>query len=522
MMSKNLDLHPLEKLRELCKDEASFREALSLVSAWNAQSPPEANSPKFTEGQYRQFMEQAADAIFIISPQLKFLAINQAACDLTGFSREELLRLKVPEIVPESDLRTNPLQFDILMTGKAVRVERRLQRKNEAPVEVEISSTMLPDGTYHCIVRDISERKTMESRLQQQEELLRKVVDNTPNYIYVKNREGRYIFANKALADSYGTTVEEITGKMDSDFNPYSEEIAEFLKENIEILDSGIPKIIREEQGTIPVSGLKRWFQTIKVPMNNPEGETDQLLGVVMDITLYKELEEELQIKNEELNSFIYQVTHDLRSPLSSIIGLVELAKLDAHTDELKHYLDMIGKASHNLDRNLLELLQYTRVKHREVKANLLDVNAVVTDVLASLEHGNGFREVSIFRGASVRKPFHSDSQLIYSVVQNLISNAINYRDPLRKSSEVKISVYDDRDGIGISIEDNGLGIPQDKLDKIFNMFFRAHRSRPGSGLGLHIVQKALKKLNGEIRVESTVGEGSKFHVYLPSLHHLG
>lgn len=518
VMSHNIEVNPLEKLRSLCKDEASYLEAIRIFSEWNADTPPEASAPKFTEGQYRQFMEKAADAIFIISANLKFTEINTSCCELTGYSREELLTMTVEQIVPQEDLEAIPLQFDILKTGQAVLTERRLVRKNQTPVWVEISSNMLPDGTFHCIVRDISDRREMEIQLHQQDQLLRQVVDTTPNFIYVKNREGQYIFANKALAESYGTTVSEMLGKKDHDFNPYTEEVDTFLKENREILDSGEPKLIRKEEGTIPSSGQKRWFQTIKVPMEDEEGSLTQLLGVVTDITVHKELEDELQVKNEELNSFIYQVTHDLRTPLSSIIGLVDLAMIDPNSDEITKLLDMIGKSARKLDENLLELLQYTKIKYRELQVTQIDPNLLISEVLQDLEHGEGFRNVSIFRGSSIRNPFQSDPLLITSVVQNLVANAVNYRDPLRKSSEVKISVYDDRQGIEISVEDNGLGIPKDKQERIFNMFFRAHRSRPGSGLGLYIVQKALKKLKGEIKLESEEGVGSKFSVYLPTL----
>jgi len=151
-------------------------------------------------------------------------------------------------------------------------------------------------------VRDLTEEKHAEQALQKEvgereaaERLLRQVIDADPSLVFVKDRDGRFVLVNKAVADIYGTTVDAQVGKTDADFNPNKGEVEHFLRDDRAVMDSRRPKVVAEESVTNPATGATRWFQTVKVPLLSPDGEAHRVLGVATDITERKRAEEALR-----------------------------------------------------------------------------------------------------------------------------------------------------------------------------------------------------------------------------------
>src|SRR5207249_9132235 len=137
-------------------------------------------------------------------------------------------------------------------------------------------------------------RARQREALRRQERLLRQIIDANPSLIFVKDWDGRFVLVNQATAQVYGTTVDALVGKTDADFNPNIEEVAHFLRDDREVISSGRPKLVSEEQVTNPVTKQTRWFQTIKVPLRLPDQEKSTMLGVATEITERKRLEEQL------------------------------------------------------------------------------------------------------------------------------------------------------------------------------------------------------------------------------------
>jgi signal transduction histidine kinase len=221
---------------------------------------------------------------------------------------------------------------------------------------------------------------------------------------------------------------------------------------------------------------------------------------------------------NKELDSFVYSVSHDIRSPLMSVLGLVNLLQTEGDTIDNKEQLfDMMRTSIHKLDDTLIEIIDYSKNARSEVVPSAVDFNSVIHDSFNHLKFMPGCSEIKKEIEIKDGVIFYSDVYRLKVIFNNLISNSVKYRDK-RKESFVKVEIRLTEESAIILFEDNGIGIEQQLLDKIFNMFFRATDQCEGSGLGLYIVKEAIEKMKGTIGVESVLGYGTKFRIELPNL----
>jgi len=221
-----------------------------------------------------------------------------------------------------------------------------------------------------------------------------------------------------------------------------------------------------------------------------------------------------IQEKNNELNTFIYKATHDLRGPLSSIMGLCKLAREETPNNQ---YFEMIAKSTSKLDDILVLLIETMMVKEKEIVLEKMDFNIIINDILKLLEFSKGFSRIEFRIQVANTEPFFSDKKIIASIFQNLIENAIKYQNYNEPNSFIAIHLFNMAEGIEVKILDNGLGIANDFQDKVFNMFYRANSDSKGSGLGLYIVKSAVEKLSGTIQFKSEPKKGTQFTIHLPN-----
>lgn len=227
------------------------------------------------------------------------------------------------------------------------------------------------------------------------------------------------------------------------------------------------------------------------------------------------EKNDQLQKANTELDRFVYSASHDLRAPLSSLLGLIEVAKLD-HSG-VDHYLDMMRAKIHDLEEFIKEIISYSRNARVEVKRQPVNLKHIVDEVTEALTFSVGNPDIRIDNLVSEDMVLHTDGMRLKIVLSNLIDNSLKYRDEQKEKPFIRIEAAERDDVKLIIVKDNGVGIDQVYLDKIFQMFFRASESSKGSGLGLYIVKETLGKINGSIQVESSLGAGTTFMVRIPS-----
>jgi signal transduction histidine kinase len=220
---------------------------------------------------------------------------------------------------------------------------------------------------------------------------------------------------------------------------------------------------------------------------------------------------------NKELDTFVYSVSHNLRAPLMSVLGLLNLAKHETQPETLQQYHTLMESSIHKLDDTLKEILDYSRNAREELKVELIDFENLVKENLEKMQFMPGYQQLKIVVSVNDAAPFYSDHYRLSVIVNNLISNAIKYHDSTKATPAFTIRINCNRQKAIVEFEDNGMGIQKELMPKIFNMFFRATNKQEGSGLGLYIVKEAVDKLRGKIQVESEIGRGTTFKVELPN-----
>ncbi len=228
----------------------------------------------------------------------------------------------------------------------------------------------------------------------------------------------------------------------------------------------------------------------------------------------------ELQSAYDELGKFAYSITHDVRGPLLSIIGALELAEGIDDLGEIHELLGMMSESVRKLDEYIKNTHEYYKIKRGVLQFSEIDFNVLLSDIAALFQITGRNNNIRYTAKVNQQGPFSSDEISIKVILNNLMSNAFNYQ---RKNTEDKwvdvvIDVKDNK--AEISVSDNGIGIEESHIDKIFTMFYRATSEENGSGLGLYNVKDALAKLNGTIDVQSKVNEGTTFKVIIPGSSH--
>lgn len=223
----------------------------------------------------------------------------------------------------------------------------------------------------------------------------------------------------------------------------------------------------------------------------------------------------ELEKTNDELNRFVYSTSHDLRSPLASVMGILNLARMEQSVVDPNNYLGMIETCVNRMDVFIQKIIEYYKSIRVEDENNEIDFTKLVGESIAMCRMQNPSIEFDLI----VDQPltFKNDAFRISVILDNLISNAVKYQKPTEANPSVSIRVQVNEEKAAIEIEDNGIGILEQHLNNIFKMFFRSTNNVTGLGIGLHIVKEALTRLGGDITVRSTYGVGTIFRITIPN-----
>lgn len=234
---------------------------------------------------------------------------------------------------------------------------------------------------------------------------------------------------------------------------------------------------------------------------------------------LRKQNEELIKI-NKELDSFVYSVSHNLRAPLMSVLGLINLAQLENRNGHkpLDRYFEMMLQSIHKLDDTLKEILNYSRNARSALTISDVDVRKTIDESITRLQYMEGWDGVQKHVSVEGGDTFSTDGYRLGVIVNNLVSNAIKYRDVYKGRNELSVVAKVSDKTLALEVRDNGIGISNDYLPRIFDMFFRATERSEGAGLGLYIVRETVEKLHGHISVDSRSGEGTAFTVVIPHI----
>lgn len=262
-----------------------------------------------------------------------------------------------------------------------------------------------------------------------------------------------------------------------------------------------------EEINTLTQS-FTHLIQETEAQMNKVRSKSRQLKGRNL----------ELKKLNKELDSFIYSTAHDLRSPLTSLLGLLNIMKYENQQDAIKPHILMMENSINRMEDFIEQIVGYSKNKRLALQPTSIDFNSLLSEVFDSHQFLPGASNIKHIVHLKQEAPLYSDRGRLLIICNNLISNAIRYADFSKPSSTIQIDVLIDESYARITFMDNGIGIGSEHIDKIFQMFYRANASSKGSGLGLFIFKETITKLGGQVSVESTLGVGTRFLIQIPNL----
>ncbi len=256
---------------------------------------------------------------------------------------------------------------------------------------------------------------------------------------------------------------------------------------------------------------------------NLEEKVTERTRELNEEITNRKKFEEKIKLSNKklrkanvELDNFVYSVSHDLRAPIASVLGLVNIAKKEKDLPAIKKHLEMIGQSAQRQDLFINDILDLSRNSRLELSKEEIQFEKVIEEIFGQLKYSATGKTINREINVEQTKPFTCDLRRLKVIFNNLISNAIRYgngRKPM-----VKVDVVVSKNMAKIDVQDNGIGISKKHLPKVFEMFYRATDDNAGSGLGLYIVKETIDKLNGQIRISSKENDGTCIHLEIPAV----
>lgn len=241
-------------------------------------------------------------------------------------------------------------------------------------------------------------------------------------------------------------------------------------------------------------------------------------------IAINTKTEKEIMAKNEllaktntELDRFVYSASHDLRAPLRSLLGLIEVTRHTTNPEELEQCYSLMKDRVHNMDAFIKEIIDFSRNARQSINKEPVILFQAIQETIDDLKFAEGLEQIYVRLEIPRDHQIVTDKSRLSVILHNLIGNAFKYSDAKKENQEVAIRVFPEGETTRIEIADNGLGIAAEHHEKIFEMFYRASEQSQGSGLGLYIVRETLTRLNGTIQLKSALGQGTTFTLRLPN-----
>ncbi|HHG84978.1 MAG TPA: PAS domain S-box protein, partial [Bacteroidetes bacterium] len=356
--------------------------------------------------------------------------------------------------------------------------------------------------------RDISGQVETEQRLRITEARNQAILNSLPDLMLRIDTSGKILDLKVPDNETFLQINSEIIGKPIQHVLPL-----EFVHRALE----QIGEIQQRKEASafeieMNLTGKLCDYEARLVPSN-----PDEILVIVRDVTERKRAEKELVQRNYELDSFVYRASHDLKAPLNSLMGLIDIVRNETTDENVLLYLGLMDKSVVKLDTFIRNLTDFSRINRLEIQYEKVDFGQMFDEITESLHYMEKADRVEKSVHLEPGPPLYADSFHIGIVLGNLISNAIKYQDLSKERPTVDVSVVVTEKEATIIVKDNGVGIPLEYQDRIFELFFRASNQSFGSGLGLYITRNAVEKMAGKISFHSSSDSGTHFIVTIPN-----
>lgn len=384
-------------------------------------------------------------------------------------------------------------------------------------------------GLAAIVVLGLDKIMKINMTLKNEKQQLRTIIDSSPNIILIKNTNGVYIDCNQKFLDFIGVTREDFIGKTDYDLFK-AEDLEDIQRNDKQVLETG--EMVVQTSAYSNKDGVKIFMEKYLVPLRTADQEIVGILINAYDVTKREQEQEILQHAKEMAekanimkSNFVANMSHEIRTPLNGVLGFIQLLKDTNTTDEQEEFINDAEKSSELLLDIINDILDFSKIEadKLQIDSDSFDIRSVVEDVtlMATANAEAKGVDVNSLICSDVPQKIIGDAGRVKQVLNNLVGNAIKFTPKGEVIIYAKL-VSEDADKVVLNFEvkDTGIGIEEDKLKLIFEAFTQADGSMTrrfgGTGLGLAISRKLVGLMNGEMKVESTVGEGSTFSVQLP------
>ena len=481
-------------------------------------------------GRTREFfnsvIETANVAIMGVDAMLQVVVFNRKAQEITGYSPEEanqpdflLTLLRDPESVSraEKEIKSH-FEGDTVEDSQWF-----IQTKSGEKRVLSVSTSLVRSGEGRILAvivsaTDITDRELLRRQIQESNDFLTSIIDNSPFSLQIVNREGWTIKVNRALARLMGVAEADLVGIG----------VHNFFKDK-RLRSTGIADAARKAFGgeiapvhfaefTPGIAQIQGSGDLIISAVAFPIVQREQIqnVGIIYeDITEKALLQRNLVAKNEELEAFVYTVTHDLKSPLGIISTCCQIIDDRNQDPEIRKQTDMIARNTDRMREFIGSILSLSRAgKWDSDQEFSTPVSTIVKAVFQDIQARFPDQDLRLKMGKIPTMSLHPDAAI--QLFQNLLSNAHKYRHPDR-TPEITVECKELPGVYRIAVSDNGLGIRSDERKKIFDVFYRGRDTeRAGTGVGLAIVKRIVERAGGRVWVESAAGKGSTFYFTIP------
>ncbi len=497
------------------------------------------------EARFRTLFDGAPDAIFLSNPATgELIGANNKASLMTGLKVDEITGQHFSSMHPPEEYQTVIRQFEAQkeeagINGSSIPREYHLMHTSgkTIPVEVICQAIQLDNRSIiYGIFRDISARKAAESKAQEKAQLLETVTQSVPAYIYLKDKDLQYTFANRYTLEKYHLSLKEIIGKTDFDFFP-PEFAASYRQDDTMVLSTHDPLINKEETLALP-DGEIIPVLTNKIPLVNENGRTNGILSISMDRSEQKKSEEknrilEIQLQNSQkmeiLGTLSGGIAHDFNNILTPIMGFTEMAICAVpEKSQTAEDLNIVLAAAKRAKKLVQQMLTFSRKEQPKlVSQSLLPIIRESINFLKPSIPSTVRIEENI---DSFKETIFCDASQIQQVIINICNNAWQAMEGNRgilsislstttidqKTSEKNDNLHPGDTYALLKISDTGKGMDKHELSKIFDPFYTTKAVGKGTGLGLSVVYGIIKEHDGHISVTSDKNKGTTVSIFLP------
>lgn len=469
--------------------------------------------------QWEQILETIQEGVLIVDSHDRIMYANKTFCSTLGYTFKELHGKIAMDFLIDDKIDRQKVEaaLEERQNNKSGAYELQLKTKTGKKIWVLMNGSPYRSRKGHIIGSiGISTnidylKKTQQDILESKGRLDRFINESMLSIHIMDPKTRKIIFANPAYHQLLGYTPEDLE----------TLELYDFINHSRENIDERLESVSKREKLDI---GKREWktrdgkiihVLVSSIYQKNSDG-SEAIYITAQDITPIVEAENKLIASNNELEFYIYRASHDLRAPLASILGLINISRMDVSDPKGLEYIAKIETSAQKLDYMLSTLVKSMVVRNTVESDNIINMDDVISDILATFDQRLSTSGLIVNYSVMLQSPFVSNKFLIETILQNLIDNSIKYRDTGKKLSYLDIRVEENADHVSFYFTDNGIGIDQNIQDKIFDMYFRGTQISSGSGLGLYLIRKTVEKLGGEIKLKSSPGNGVAITILLP------